>query len=303
MEHIVMASKAWGNLYELLYTAWQESKVDGSDDWQNTDFKEQERQPMEAGLVFLLKFYLVQIALPFQVTKNCMSKERDTMLGKLYFECQEHMSWDVFIKKTVAARLLAMSERTRRNFLPQKVVVFTEPCVVLATPENLKRYIRATIKPIVQECKVGVLDLSTMRRRQVCADTIRAAFNSFPGCLQADNIYHGKPSTEDSDQLHVLAILVNARDRHFQCSQLAYVRAEVDRHMQGGSNVLVMCFVAPSTTLLRKGAVASLWLDGWDFHVLDPHHGPNNGLHEDEAEIAYSNVRLVQRALDMHTDS
>ena len=222
----------------------------------------------------MLKLYLTQTCLSRQSAMNCLSTTADVHLGHYSFGIQEHLSWSRFLKMVL------------RRGAGTKVVVYTEHCQTVCLADSMKSFLMSTVKTVDPECQVGVLDLSTIRKRQECKDKIRRAFVQEVEAGQElaeyseTTLFGSAPAASNTDALHVLAILVNAQSRHYQHAQLSYVREAIDSQMEShGDNVMVLCVVSPASTYrqlgpvatpLSAGACASLWLNHWDFHYMEP---------------------------------
>ena len=222
----------------------------------------------------MLKLFLTQTCLTKQSVMDCLSEHADVHLGHYSFCIQEHLSWSRFLRTTL------------NRGAGTKVVVYTERCGTVCLADSMKSFLMTTLRPVDPECKIGVLDLSTVRKRQECKDKIRSAFakeeeaQNDPAEHSETTLFGAAPAASNRDTLHLLTVLVNAQSRHYQHAQLSYVREAIDSYMEShGENVMVLCIVSPTSTYrqlgpaatpLRAGACASLWLNQWDFHYMEP---------------------------------
>ena len=215
----------------------------------------------------MLKLHLAQTCLSIQAVQDCLSHTPDPYLGHLTFRIQEHVSWAKFMKTML------------RRGAGGKVVIYTELCDTVCLAERMKNFMESMVRPVDPDIQIGVLDMSMIQRRQQCKERIKSFFIGGNDNTDGEGS-EGSCAAANPDILHILVILVNAHARYFQHSQLAYVREEIDRHMEHhGRNVIVFCMVFPASshqrfgsasTLLRAGSCAALWLNRWDFHYMEP---------------------------------
>lgn len=177
-----------------------------------------------------------------------------------YFKYQEHLDWKRFFKQQLDLWHQWQSQgKASEPAFSKKHVIYTQNSSVLAKAHDLEMQLG------LEKEEVFACHLSKFFARSQCVERLQEF-------VQAAKT---KP-----DKLHLFLLLVDIRSSNFKASRLSYVRSEIDNEIEKHSmgNVMVACVILPCARSEERGGylqrdrdlgIASLWLDGWDFHYLD----------------------------------